>query len=48
MNKKTQAVIDTACVINGGNWVKVEEKQPKKTTEPEKKKTVSKKSGEKE
>lgn len=32
-NLKTQAVIETACEISGGNWVKVEEKQPVKATE---------------
>ena len=30
-NTKTQAVIETACVIRGGDWVKVEE-QPKTET----------------
>ena len=32
INKKTQAVIETACVIEGGNWVEVE--QPKKSQKP--------------
>ena len=32
-NVKTQAVIETACKISGGNWVEVEEKQPAKATE---------------
>lgn len=32
-NLKTQAVIETACKISGGNWVEVEEKQPVKVTE---------------
>lgn len=32
-NLKTQAVIETACKISGGNWVEVEEKQPVKATE---------------
>ena len=32
LNTKTQAVIETACVISGGDWVRVEE-QPK-TTKP--------------
>ncbi len=30
LNIKTQAVIETACEVKGGNWVKVE--QPKKET----------------
>ena len=42
-NTKTQAVIETACVINGGNWVP-EESQPKKLEEP--KKNTRKKKGE--
>ena len=45
-NAKTQAVIETACEIKGGNWVKVEEKQPGKSMETQKKKTARKKSGE--
>ncbi|MCF2555755.1 hypothetical protein [Faecalicatena contorta] len=44
LNKKTQAVIETACVISGGDWVAIES-QPKKATEKPKKKT-NKKSGE--
>lgn len=31
-NTKTQAVITTACELHGGNWVKVEEEQPKTAT----------------
>lgn len=31
-NTKTQAVITTACELHGGNWVKVEDEQPKKAT----------------
>lgn len=31
-NTKTQAVIVTACELHGGNWVKVEDEQPKTTT----------------
>ena len=42
-NKVTQAVIETAGVIKGGNWELVEEVQP---TESAKKKTSQKKSGE--
>lgn len=41
INTKTQAVVETACEIKGGDWVKAEE-QPKKTT-----KTASKKTREK-
>lgn len=33
INNKTQAVIETVCEIKGGDWVKVEDKQPKKDTE---------------
>ena len=44
LNKKTQAVIESACVISGGYWVEIES-QPKKATEKPKKKT-NKKSGE--
>lgn len=44
INTKTQAVIETACEVNGGNWVKVDE-QPKKTTEVPVK-TTKKKRGE--
>ena len=43
INQKTQAVIEAACVINGGNWVEV--KQPKKTQKP-KNETKGKKSEE--
>lgn len=32
INQKTQAVIETACVIKGGDWVEV--KQPKKSQKP--------------
>lgn len=39
-NTKTQAVVETACVISGGDWVKVDE-QPK-DTEPAPKKTTKK------
>lgn len=44
LNTKTQAVIETACVIQGGNWVKVNE-QPKNTKPKETKSTTQKKSG---
>ena len=45
INKKTQAVIETACVVSGGDWVKVEE-QPKTEAKTTVKKTAHKKSGE--
>ncbi len=32
LNTKTQAVIETACVVNGGDWVKVEEQPNTETT----------------
>lgn len=35
-NTKTQAVIETACVIRGGDWVLVDE-QPKNTDSSRKK-----------
>lgn len=44
-NKKTQAVIETACIISGGDWELVED-QPKTNTRPAPKKTARKKSGE--
>lgn len=44
LNTKTQAVIETACVVSGGDWVPVKE-QPK-NTETTVKKTMRKKSGE--
>ena len=37
-NTKTQAVIETACVIRGDNWVKVEEQPSTKTKKKAKKK----------
>lgn len=43
INKKTQAVIETSCVISGGDWVAMEE-QPKEKKATKKK--VSKKDGE--
>ena len=53
VNTKTRAVIDTACVIKGGNWKPVEDNQPKEPAgeqevkKPEQKKApVKKKSGE--
>lgn len=46
INTKTQAVIETACVISGGNWKPVTDKQPKKVTEETGKKRTVKKSGE--
>lgn len=42
INKKTRAVIETACVVSGGNWVLAEEQPKKKAT----RKTTKKKSGE--
>lgn len=45
MNKKTRAVIETACVVSGGDWVKVEE-QPKSEAKTTVKKATRKKSGE--
>lgn len=33
INTKTQAVIETACVIKGGNWVPAD-KQPKDAETP--------------
>lgn len=45
-NVRTQAVIETACVIRGGDWVKVDE-QPKDTKPAPKKVTKkTKKDGE--
>lgn len=44
INKKTQAVIKTACVINGGDWVP-KEKQPENSKASVK--TTRKKQGEK-
>ena len=44
LNTKTQAVIETACVLSGGNWVKVEE-QPKNTKPKNTKQGTQKKSG---
>ena len=32
VNSKTGAVLETASVIKGGNWVPAEKKQPKKTS----------------
>ena len=44
-NTRTQAVIETACELRGGDWVKEEVNQPK--SEPKAtKKTKPKKSGE--
>ena len=43
-NTKTQAVIETACTISGGDWEKVETKQPKADTDA--KKNSRKKNGE--
>ena len=43
INKKTQAAIETACVINGGDWVP-KEKQPENSKTHTK--TTRKKQGE--
>lgn len=43
LNHKTQAVIDTACVLSGGDWIEVKE-QPKSTKSKSTTKT-KKKSG---
>lgn len=43
INKKTQAVIETACALSGGDWEKVEDGQPKASTKTTSKKTVNKK-----
>lgn len=32
LNTKTQAVITTDCELHGGNWVRVQEEQPKTIT----------------
>ncbi len=45
-NTKTQAVIETACELKGGDWVKVEIKQPKEKTVTTVKKAAQKKRGE--
>lgn len=45
INTKTGAVIETACVISGGDWILVEE-QPKGSTKKTVKKDTNKKSGE--
>lgn len=46
VNARTQAVVETACEIKGGDWVKVDSKQPTKDTKTPVKKTTRKKSGE--
>ena len=46
INTKTQAVIETACDIKGGDWVKEETNQPKEDTETTVKKATRKKRGE--
>ena len=42
LNIKTQAVVETACVISGRDWVVIEEQPKAKRTT---KKTANKKSG---
>lgn len=32
-NMRTQAVIETACELQGGHWIKVEKEQPKNSAE---------------
>lgn len=46
INTKTQAVIETACVISGGNWKAVVEEQPKTAADSTGRKKTTKKSGE--
>lgn len=46
INTKTQAVIETACVIKGGDWVEVKAGQPTEETETTVKKSTRKKRGE--
>lgn len=46
INLKTQAVIETACEVKGGDWVKVESNQPRTETKTAVKKTTRKKRGE--
>lgn len=46
VNTKTQAVIETACEVKGGNWVKVETGQPTGETATTVKKNTKKKRGE--
>ena len=43
INKKTQAVIETACVISGANWIEVDEKP---ATQTKRKAAAEKKGGE--
>lgn len=43
INKKTQAVIGTACALNGGDWEKTEDGQPKASAKTTSKKTANKK-----
>lgn len=45
VNTVTGAVVETACVIRGGNWIVVDE-QPKETTKKQPQKATKKKSGE--
>lgn len=44
-NTKTQAVIETACELRGGDWVKDDAEQPKAQSQSVAKKTKPKKSG---
>lgn len=42
INKKTQAVIETACVLKGGDWEKAGDKQPETPAKTTRKKAVKK------
>lgn len=46
INTKTQAVIETACTISGGDWEKAETEQPKADADTAVKKNNRKKNGE--
>ena len=45
LNTKTQAVIETACVISGGDWVEVKEQPKTQKPKAATKQTTHKKSG---
>ena len=44
LNTKTQAVIETACVVSGGNWVEVKNQPTDTQSKTPAKKTTAKKS----
>lgn len=46
INVKTQAVIETACELKGGDWMKVEAGQPKEKAETTARKNTRRKHGE--